>query len=208
MAYPWFRLQIIANISDVIIKTLMSCESEVSSYCTRVFHQRNLDPAAGSACFELFGFDILLDRDLRAWLIEVNICPSLSSSSPLDRNIKHTLMCDIFHMVGFAPYDPRTVDQDMMQSKVDRMMSKSRERGTDRCTHVHGVGRCTCEDALVFLLPRVVVVVVVVCVCGGGHVLISGSSQMRGGLVPFLQYVAHSPRPFLLLQPRVPRTAT
>lgn len=94
---------------------------------------RNLDPAAGSACFELFGFDILLDRDLRAWLIEVNICPSLSSSSPLDRNIKHTLMCDIFHLVGFMPYDATSVEEDLVRMKMDRMMVRSREKGA------HGV---------------------------------------------------------------------
>lgn len=51
-------------------------------------------------CFELFGFDILLDSDLRPWLLEVNVCPSLSSGSKLDKQVKTALMCDLFTLVG------------------------------------------------------------------------------------------------------------
>jgi len=51
-------------------------------------------------CFELYGFDILLDSALRPWLLEVNVCPSLSSGSKLDQRVKTALMCDLFTLVG------------------------------------------------------------------------------------------------------------
>ena len=41
--------------------------------------------------YELFGFDVLLDAKLKPWLIEVNISPSLHSSSPLDLDVKSPL---------------------------------------------------------------------------------------------------------------------
>lgn len=53
--------------------------------------------------FELFGFDILIDDKFKAWLMEVNVCPSLCSSSPFDKKIKHTLIVDLLNLVGIHP---------------------------------------------------------------------------------------------------------
>lgn len=52
-------------------------------------------------CFEVYGFDVLVDAKLRPWLLEVNVAPSLSSSSPYDKEVKTMLLCDTLHLVGF-----------------------------------------------------------------------------------------------------------
>lgn len=51
-----------------------------------------------NSCFELFGFDILLDSNLIPWLLEVNLSPSLNCDSPLDQKIKGELVAEIFDM--------------------------------------------------------------------------------------------------------------
>lgn len=59
--------------------------------------------------FELYGFDVLIDHVFKPWLLEVNVFPSLSSTSPLDKQIKQHLMTDVFHMIGMQPFDRNIV---------------------------------------------------------------------------------------------------
>ena len=80
------------RIEDIIIKALISVEPHLVSSCK-----------LKSSCFETYGFDVLIDSDMRPWLLEVNISPSLSSSSPLDKRIKTSLACDVYTLIGLVP---------------------------------------------------------------------------------------------------------
>jgi tubulin polyglutamylase TTLL6/13 len=53
----------------------------------------------GSRCFEVLGFDIMLDSNLNPWLIEVNHLPSFGTDSPLDKDIKDRLMRQVFSVL-------------------------------------------------------------------------------------------------------------
>ncbi|GIQ88205.1 tubulin polyglutamylase TTLL1, partial [Kipferlia bialata] len=58
-------------------------------------------------CFECYGYDLMIDDELRPWLIEVNASPSLSSSTLADRIMKNALIDDIIKVV-VAPNFPET----------------------------------------------------------------------------------------------------
>ena len=58
-------------------------------------------------CFEIFGFDILIDQNLKPWLLEVNLSPSLNTDSPLDLKIKGNMIADLFTLIGIVPKDQR-----------------------------------------------------------------------------------------------------
>ncbi len=80
-------------------------------------------------------------------LAQVNVSPSLSSSSPLDKRIKNTLMTDAFHLSGFTPYSPRHMEADIEKEKQDRLLGKSRPTGVYVCMYVCTYARiyvCVC----------------------------------------------------------------
>ncbi|ETO10150.1 Tubulin-tyrosine ligase family protein [Reticulomyxa filosa] len=89
---------LLSDIHDIVIKTMLSVHASITSRLT-------LANCSWKQCFELYGFDILLTDELVPYLLEVNLLPSLSSSSPFDKRIKTTLMCDIFHCIGVEPVD-------------------------------------------------------------------------------------------------------
>lgn len=66
------------------------------------------------SCFELFGYDIMVDDRHKCWLIEVNTGPSLNGSTPLDVRIKSHMVADLVHMAGPVPYD-----KDEIQAEAD-----------------------------------------------------------------------------------------
>ena len=69
-----------------------------------------------SNCFELFGYDILIDSDLKPWLLEINLSPSLAVESPLDMIIKSNLISDTFNMVGVRKFDRKIENANKMKN--------------------------------------------------------------------------------------------
>ena len=56
-------------------------------------------------CFEILGFDILLDRKLKPWILEVNHSPSFHTDSDLDKEIKEGLLYDALNMLHVKASD-------------------------------------------------------------------------------------------------------
>ena len=56
-----------------------------------------------SICFEILGFDILLDSKAKPWLLEVNQAPSFNTDTPLDARVKSKLLTDAFKMLNMTP---------------------------------------------------------------------------------------------------------
>jgi hypothetical protein len=94
--------QVFSRVKDLIIKSIITVEPIMVNNLNRGTKNRNM-------CFELYGYDVLLDADLKPWLLEVNVLPSYSSSSELDKRIKTSLMCDVFNTIGIIPYNKKKV---------------------------------------------------------------------------------------------------
>jgi len=69
--------EVFKQIKHLCIKTLMAVEPQITTAMRSTKHRNQ--------CFEVYGFDVIIDQKLRPWLLEVNVAPSLSSSSPYDK---------------------------------------------------------------------------------------------------------------------------
>jgi tubulin polyglutamylase TTLL5 len=104
------------SVVDVCIKALIAGGSDIP-------FQPN--------SFELFGFDVMFDRDLKCWLIEVNSSPSLSCDSPLDTRIKGALIRDTVALI-----DPVPIDQRALVDVCTRRLSHRKEASTISSTSI------------------------------------------------------------------------
>ena len=89
-----------SRIYDLIIKSIISGEHYVNAAVKKYNLHRN-------NCFEVFGYDVILDSELKPWLLEVNLSPSLACESPLDLTIKSNLLADTFNMIAVRKFDRR-----------------------------------------------------------------------------------------------------
>lgn len=94
--------QIWQQIQAIVVKTLLSTQPKLQASYKSFFgaNTANTDGQSSSKCFEILGFDILLDSTGQAWLLEVNHAPSFAGDSPLDREIKGALVHSTLELVG------------------------------------------------------------------------------------------------------------
>merc|ERR1719198_33806 len=62
-------------------------------------------------CFELFGYDVLIDDQLNAHLIEVNSSPALTRHNELDYDVKHAVVADTIHLAAGPSFDREKLAQ-------------------------------------------------------------------------------------------------
>lgn len=51
-------------------------------------------------CMELLGIDILIDKNMKPWLLEINHTPSFATDTPLDSMIKKNCIRDSLNLMN------------------------------------------------------------------------------------------------------------
>ncbi|OMJ67162.1 hypothetical protein SteCoe_35753 [Stentor coeruleus] len=110
------------KIYDIIIKSIISIEPLVLDSLRNLSVKRN-------NCFDLFGFDVLIDSNLKPWLLEVNLSPSMATDSPLDLHIKSNLISDTFNLIGVRAFDRKKETVNKVKARIKaRQIQLARDR--------------------------------------------------------------------------------
>ena len=78
------------RIINIVILTILTQASQVPTITN---------------CFELYGFDIIIDSNMKPWLLEVNFSPAMSSDCHTDQIVKKPMLNDIFNMLNYQDID-------------------------------------------------------------------------------------------------------
>nr|KAF6399270.1 hypothetical protein HJG59_010157 [Molossus molossus] len=113
------------DIEDIIIKTIISAHSVLRHNYRTCFPQHL--SGGTCACFEILGFDILLDHKLKPWLLEVNHSPSFTTDSRLDREVKDALLCDAMILVNLRGCDKKKVMEEEKRRIKERLSQCQQE---------------------------------------------------------------------------------
>ncbi|CDS43482.1 tubulin polyglutamylase TTLL7 [Echinococcus multilocularis] len=76
-----------------------------------------------SAAFEILGFDVILDADLKPWLLEVNRSPSFGVDQSLDLRVKSGLLRDALALINIRASDKRRSEEWQRAHAVQRLLN-------------------------------------------------------------------------------------
>lgn len=90
--------KLFAGIEQIVVNSLLAVQKTIIN---------------DKHCFELYGYDIMIDDTLKPWLIEVNASPSVSADSPADYDLKFGLLDDAYTLL-----DPEGLLDDELYDQV------------------------------------------------------------------------------------------
>jgi tubulin polyglutamylase TTLL4 len=75
--------------------------------------------------FELLGVDLLIDADLKVWLLEINVTPGMFPSSNLDAHIKDPVALDMYNIIRMLDYGLENTAPCREFVRIERIMRHS-----------------------------------------------------------------------------------
>ncbi|CAJ1427848.1 unnamed protein product [Effrenium voratum] len=109
---------LVLEIEDLIVKTLIAVQPSLSHF----YHSCQPEELHNGMCFEILGFDVMLDQKLQPWLLEVNHAPSFATESELDRIVKEEVLRDSFSLLDLNPDVRRQKKREARERMEQRAM--------------------------------------------------------------------------------------
>ncbi len=82
----------------MIIKTIVAGQPTLNYF----YKSCQPEDVENQYCFQILGFDIMIDKKLKPWLLEVNHAPSLATDSAFDLKVKKKLVEDTIRILNLS----------------------------------------------------------------------------------------------------------
>ncbi|XP_048028714.1 tubulin polyglutamylase TTLL7 isoform X1 [Megalobrama amblycephala] len=102
------------DVSELVVKTLIVAEPHVL-HAYRMCRPGQ-PPGSASVSFEVLGFDIILDRKLKPWLLEINRAPSFGTDQKIDYDVKKGVLLNALKLLNIRASDKR---RNLAQQKAE-----------------------------------------------------------------------------------------
>lgn len=118
--YPQYNVSIkehlLPRMKDIVIDTILATKKSLNFYGRR-------------HCFELLGYDFLIDEDFRTWLLEVNVNPNLGFLNKEHGKLMQHMISNILTLtlepLVDNPLNNKGNDDEFEEIKFDRIYSDS-----------------------------------------------------------------------------------
>ncbi|XP_032381737.1 tubulin polyglutamylase TTLL7 isoform X2 [Etheostoma spectabile] len=102
------------DVSELVVKTIIVAEPHVL-HAYRMCRPGQ-PPGSDSVCFEVLGFDIILDRKLKPWLLEINRAPSFGTDQKIDYDVKKGVLLNALKLLNIRASDKK---RNLAQQKAE-----------------------------------------------------------------------------------------
>ncbi|XP_063681544.1 probable tubulin polyglutamylase TTLL2 isoform X4 [Bolinopsis microptera] len=105
----WSISQLRAYFQQCSVDDRLAWERIKHMISLTILMQANSIPESAKQCIELYGFDIILDKKLKPWLLEVNFTPALGNDCSADVAVKLPMLVDLLTLAKQKITLPRPV---------------------------------------------------------------------------------------------------
>jgi hypothetical protein len=122
--FPQYGLSVeehlMPRIKDIIIDTILSVKGP------------QLNPSKRKHCFELFGYDFLIDEDFRIWLIEVNTNPYFGIANDYIADLLPRMIDDMTRLCVDPYFPPKNLEDPGRENLFELLYSEQPENAINK----------------------------------------------------------------------------
>jgi hypothetical protein len=129
-----------SEIADIVVYSLVAVQPKLKKGYDALVPKESMLRGKTSCCYEVLGFDVMLDAVGKPWLIEVNHAPSFKGGSKLDSRVKKAVITETFKQLKVSKQRKRLLGSRLRKAWELYQLAATRPPTSVPETAQHGGG--------------------------------------------------------------------